>query len=272
MRAKDRLELENELRLALERGEFSLHYQPILSLQQDTIIGFESLLRWKSPSRGPISPAEFIPIAEETGLIVPIGEWVLREACAQLRRWQDQFPAEPALTVNVNISGVQFAHPELFDQINGILDRTGLAPSSLKLEITESVFMENAGHAQRLLLKLRDLGVQLQIDDFGTGYSSLAYLQHFPIQAVKSDRSFINRIGAERDTATNGTEIVKTIVALARDLGLETVAEGVETQEQLSELKRLNCQYGQGFLMARPMAGPAIELMLAERGELAVRA
>jgi EAL domain-containing protein (putative c-di-GMP-specific phosphodiesterase class I) len=196
-RAIARLEMESNLRAAFENGELYLNYQPIQSLTTDRLTGFEALLRWKSSSRGSIPPAEFIPVAEETGLIVPIGDWVLRAACHQLQIWQQNFPMDPPLSINVNISGVQFTQPRFLELVEQVLHETGLAPHSLKLEITESVFLENAEHANEILLKLRDLGVQLQIDDFGTGYSSLAYLQHFPIQTIKIDRSFISRMSSK---------------------------------------------------------------------------
>jgi diguanylate cyclase (GGDEF)-like protein/PAS domain S-box-containing protein len=258
------LELESELRVALERRELHLHYQVIRSLKYDRITGFEALLRWKSPTRGNVSPVEFIPAAEETGLIVPIGEWVLREACRQLREWQEEFPCTPPLTINVNISGIQFSHPGFVDLVKQILLETGLEAGSLRLEITESVFMENAEQANRTLLQLRDLGLHLQIDDFGTGYSSLAYLQQFPISTIKIDRSFISRIGSNGDGSSDGAEIVKTIVALARELGMDSIAEGVETEEQLQALKLLNCEYGQGFYLARPVDSQTTEMMLAK--------
>jgi EAL domain-containing protein (putative c-di-GMP-specific phosphodiesterase class I) len=263
-RAIARLEIENELRQAFENQQLYLCYQPIYSLADDRLAGFEALLRWTSPSRGAVPPSEFIPVAEETGLIVPLGEWVLREACRQAHYWQEAVPMTPPLTMNVNISGVQFSNPHLLQQVEQILNETGFAPQSLKMEITESVFMENAAQANEVLLKLRDLGVQIQIDDFGTGYSSLGYLQHFPIHTIKIDRSFIARMGrsADEEGNGNGSEIVKTIVALARDLGMEAVAEGVETAEQLAQLKELDCQYGQGYLIARPMDSKAAENLL----------
>jgi diguanylate cyclase (GGDEF)-like protein/PAS domain S-box-containing protein len=268
-RAIARLEMESNLRAGFEDGELYLNYQPIRSLSTDRLNGFEALLRWKSSFRGSIPPAEFIPVAEETGLIVPIGEWVLREACRQVQIWQRNYPMDPPLSININISGVQFTQPRFLELVEQVLYETGLAPHSLKLEITESVFLENAEHANEILLKLRDLGVQLQIDDFGTGYSSLAYLQHFPIQTIKIDKSFISRMGSKGNGGDDGSggEIVKTIVALARDLGMDAVAEGVETPEQLAQLKALDCQYGQGYLIARPMDSQAAEILLAQTRE-----
>ncbi|HEX9028754.1 MAG TPA: EAL domain-containing protein, partial [Anaerolineales bacterium] len=260
-----RLECEYELRMALERGEFKLHYQPICSLSNDQITGFEALLRWYSPTRGIVLPGEFIPVAEETGLIIPIGEWVLREACHQIIAWQQEYPSDPPLSINVNISGVQFANHALLDQVMGVLNETGLSPGRLRLEITESVFMENAENAAVVLQTLRQMGVHLQIDDFGTGYSSLSYLQNFPINAIKIDRSFISRMDPNNPDASSGSEIVKTIVALAHDLGVEAVAEGVETLDQLEQLKALECQYGQGFYLGLPMEASAAEAKLIVR-------
>ncbi|MEA4908545.1 MAG: EAL domain-containing protein, partial [Anaerolineaceae bacterium] len=257
--AIQRLELENDLRKALENHELHLHYQPILSLVDDKVTGFEALLRWDHKQRGNIPPVDFIPIAEETGLIIPIGRWVLERACQQVMLWQNHFHCDPALTININISGKQFTQPDLIEQIQQVLQDTGLDASNLKLEITESFFMENIDFAEDILIRLRHLGVQLQIDDFGTGYSSFGYLQQFPIHTIKIDRSFINRLGA----SGNKTEIVGTILTLARDLGMESVAEGVETEEQLQMLKLLGCNYGQGFLISRPVEPKVVEELLA---------
>ena len=253
-----RLELESQLRSALDHGEFQLHYQAIQALQTGHITGFEALLRWMPPGRAPVTPAEFIPVAEETGLIIPIGDWVLREACRQMRAWQDLYPSQPPLAINVNISSRQFTHPALVEQVARILSKTGLEPDSLRLEITESTFMENAELAARILADLQQIGVQFQIDDFGTGYSSLSYLQQFPINTIKIDRTFIGRIGRDG----HNSEIVRTILTLARDLGMGTIAEGIETEDQLAQLKNLDCQLGQGFLIARPMEPSRVENLL----------
>jgi diguanylate cyclase (GGDEF)-like protein len=256
--AVTRLELESRLRSALGRKEFHLHYQAIQELHTGRITGFEALLRWNPPGHAPVPPAEFIPLAEETGLIIPIGEWVLREACRQMRAWQDQHPRTPPLAINVNISSRQFTHPALVQQVARILAETGLEPDSLRLEITESTFIQNVELAARILSDLQQIGVQFQIDDFGTGYSSLSYLHQFPVNTIKIDRTFIGRIGQDGHNA----EIVRTILLLARDLGMGTIAEGIETEDQLAQLKDLDCQLGQGFFIARPMEPKRVEALL----------
>lgn len=258
-RAVALLQLETDLRRGLEREEFQLHYQPIVSLQTDEITGFEALIRWQHPQRGLVSPAEFIPFAEETGLIVPIGWWVFREACHQMRIWQLQFPEYSSLVMSINLSAKQFAQPDLLEQINQILQETNLEPSSLKLEITESVVMENAEAATAMLLQLRALGIRLSIDDFGTGYSSLAYLYRFPTHTLKIDRSFINKI----DSDSEQLEIVRTIVTLASNLGMDVIAEGVETVKQLAQLKTLNCECGQGYFFSKPVDSQTATALLA---------
>ncbi|HEX7974684.1 MAG TPA: EAL domain-containing protein, partial [Anaerolineales bacterium] len=258
--AMSRLELEGELRLAIERHELRVHYQPILSLQTDRIIGFEALLRWSHPRQGLVPPAEFIPLAEETGLILPIGRWVLAQACEQLRHWQQLFPADPPLMMSVNISGRQFADPFLFEQIEQTLAESGLDPTSLRLEITENLLVENSWLPLKVLNKLRDLGIQLLIDDFGTGYSSLGYVQRFPINTIKIDRLFVECMQGGSDRS----EIARTIVALARNLGLDTIAEGVETPEQLAQLKDLECELWQGFLFSEALDPSSVETLLCE--------
>lgn len=262
IRAMTRLELETDLRRAIERQEFRIHYQPIVSLNTGHIIGFEALVRWQHPNRGLISPAEFIPVAEETGLIVPIGQTVLREACQQTHKWQGQFPMNSPLTISVNLSSKQLTQPRLTEQIKQVLVETGLNMSSLRLEITESGIMENAEAAAATLKQLRDLGIQLQMDDFGTGYSSLNYLHRFPIDALKIDRSFVSRMGANGENS----EIVQTIVTLARNLNKGVIAEGVETVEQLDRLKALKCKYGQGFFFSKPVNAETAGVLIAKRG------
>jgi len=254
------LHLETDLRRALDRREFTVYYQPIVSLSTGEVQGFEALLRWRHPSHGFISPTEFIPVAEETGLILPIGRWALEEACRQMREWQGQFPRAAGLYVSVNLSGRQFANPELIEQIKEALETTGLAPQSLKLEVTESVVMEDIEKTIEMLRQLRALGVESSIDDFGTGYSSLSYLHHFPSSTLKIDRSFIGRMGA----AGENTEIVRTILLLARNLGMCVVAEGVETDGQLAQLQALSCDYGQGYLFSKAVNATTAGRMLSE--------
>lgn len=248
-RAVIRMRLESDLRRALEREEFCVYYQPILGLATGTLAGFEALVRWQHPERGLVPPAEFIPIAEETGLIVQLGEWVLDAACRQTREWHDLHPANKMLTVNVNLSGKQLVQSGLVQQVKDILTSTGLPAQNLKLEITESVVMENAEMATTVLNQLRNLDLHLCIDDFGTGYSSLSYLHRFPVDTLKIDRSFVKRIEEKDENA----EIVRTIATLARNLGMDVVAEGVETEHQLTCLKTLACEYGQGYLFAKPL-------------------
>ena len=258
-RAVSRLQLESDLRQAIEHNEFSVYYQPIVCLQTGRLAGFEALVRWNHPRRGLVEPADFIPVAEETGLIVPIGEWVLNEACAQVRQWQIDSPSHRSLSLSVNLSARQVAQPDLLDRIKQALDNSKLHAHNLKLEITESVVMENAEAAALMFKQLRSLGVQLSIDDFGTGYSSLSYLHRFPLNYLKIDRSFVMRLTTDNDNA-----IVRTISTLARNLGMEVIAEGIETEEQYRQLKMLGCEYGQGYLFSRPVNNDAVTRLLAQ--------
>ncbi|MBE9127970.1 MULTISPECIES: EAL domain-containing protein [unclassified Coleofasciculus] len=260
--ALERLQLETDLRRAIERQEFRVYYQPIVSLLTGKIIGFEALLRWQHPQRGLVSPGEFIPIAEETGLITPIGWWTLREACHQLSIWQQTFKSDRPLTMNVNLSCKQFIQPDLLSQIDKILKETNLTVGSLKLEITESVVMDNPDLVKTLLLELKRRQIHLCIDDFGTGYSSLSRLHNFPISTLKIDRCFVSRIGALGENS----EIVQAIVHLAKTLSMDVVAEGIEVLEQVSPLIALQCQYGQGFFFSKPVDSDAAgELLITER-------
>ncbi|MEA2595548.1 MAG: hypothetical protein QOF01_2017 [Thermomicrobiales bacterium] len=262
MRAKawERMELEAELRRAITDGEFRVHYQPIVDLATGRLAEVEALVRWAHPKRGLIAPGEFLPLAEETGLILPIGWWVLGEACRQVRAWQLAVPSAQSLAVGVNLSPRMFHHPRLAEEVARILAETGLDPACLKLEITEGVMMQDAADAVETLRRLKELGVQLAMDDFGTGYSSLAYLQHFPLDVLKIDRSFVSRLGIEGD----GFAFVRTIIGLAKTLDLAVVGEGVETDEQREHLQALGSDQGQGYLFARPL--PAAEMfgLLAE--------
>ncbi|WP_332997236.1 EAL domain-containing protein [Microcoleus sp. A006_D1] len=261
--AVERLRLETDLRMAVKRREFLLHYQPFVCLASGRIIGFEALVRWQHPQRGLISPVKFIPVAEETGAIVPLGEWVLEEACRQLRLWEGMFDFDRPLIMSVNLSGKQFAQPDLVDRIQAILAATGLNAESLKLEITESVVMDDVESAIAVLKHMKALNVKLGIDDFGTGYSSLSYLSRFPTDTLKVDKSFVGRM--ELESEGENVAIVRTIVTLAHALGMDVIAEGVETAAQLSRLRAIGCEYGQGYFFAKPLPSEdATALMASE--------
>jgi diguanylate cyclase (GGDEF)-like protein/PAS domain S-box-containing protein len=254
--ALQRLHLETDLRGAVERGEFALLYQPVVSLADGRIAGFEALVRWRHPARGVLQPAEFIPAAEETGLIVPLGRWVLREACRQMRDWNRRYGA--ALSVNVNLSPRQFGDSGLAADVADALRETELPAAFLKLEITENLLMGDAGGAASTLEELKTLGVELCIDDFGIGYSSLSYLHRFPIDTLKIDRSFITRLGGDGQS----DQIVRTIVVLAQTLNLRAVAEGVETPDQADRLRAMGCEYAQGFRFSHPVPGDSAGAMI----------
>jgi len=255
-----RLELEADLRRALERQELRLHYQPIVSLENGRIRAVEALARWQHPRRGLISPLQFIPIAEETGLIVPLGRWVLEEACRQIRHWQITHPEASDLLVSVNLSGRQFQNARLVDEVQQTLHETGLDPTCLQLEITETAVMKDAASTIKTLHELKALGVKLAIDDFGTGYSSLSYLRQFPVDTLKIDRSFVDGLGRE----AQDTELVRSVIAMAKSLSLAVTSEGIETTEQLTQLQELGCDRGQGFLLR-----PAAPCRSVRRGTLA---
>jgi diguanylate cyclase (GGDEF)-like protein len=255
------LRLENDLRRALDRDELVVFYQPIVSLKDGNICGFESLVRWQHPQHGLMLPKDFIPIAEDTGLIIDIGQHVLRESCRQMRAWQREGLVDMSMTMSVNLSNKQFTSLKLEEQIADILEQTNLDPRCLNLEVTETVVTENAEGACLMLRKLRALGIHLSIDDFGTGYSSLSYLHRFPVNTLKIDRSFISNMAAGNENSA----IVRTIIALADNLGMSVVAEGIETEAQREELHASGCDFAQGFLFARPGAASVIEKVLREQ-------
>jgi len=257
-RAATRLRMETDLRTAVERGEFELYYQPLVELQTGRVTELEALLRWRHPSRGIVPPLDFIPLAEETGLIVPIGSWVMADACRQVREWQGRFPRDEPLTLSVNLSVKQFAQPDFVANLVGIVRTSGLDPRCLKLEITETIAIDDPERTRGMLDELRGLGVRMYLDDFGTGYSSLGQLHRLSLDAIKIDRSFVMRM-------TDGPmhwQLVHTVRNLARNIGVAVIAEGVETVEQLAELRGLGCESAQGYLFSRPVPANEIEQML----------
>ncbi len=257
--ALERLRLETDLRRAVELNEFVLHYQPVVSLQNGRITGLEALVRWNHPDRGLIQPADFITVAEETGLIVPIGKWVLGEACHHIRQWQEAHPRSEPLSIGVNLSVKQFSQPDLMDQIATALAEAGVAASSLRLEITETAIIEKGKSAIVVLSQLRELGVQVYLDDFGTGYSSLSYLHGVPIDGIKIDRAFVGTM----DTDEKNLLLVRTILTLAQIVGVRAEAEGISSSDQLRELRALGCDQGQGYLFSAPITRQAVDEVLA---------
>jgi EAL domain-containing protein (putative c-di-GMP-specific phosphodiesterase class I) len=255
----ERLELEADLRVALERGELKLHYQPTIELSTSRVVGFEALVRWQHPTRGLISPLDFIPIAEGTGLIVPLGRWVVAEACRQAVAWSAQGITGP-LKMAVNVSVRQFDRADLAAVVAEVLTETGMPAGQLCLEMTESVLMTDTEENLAQLVALKALGVTLAIDDFGTGYSSLAYLRRFPVDTLKIDRSFVERLGEQTDDAA----LANTIVQLGRSLGMSTVAEGIEEYGQLAALREMGCDFAQGFYFSRPVPAEEAGHLLRE--------
>jgi EAL domain-containing protein (putative c-di-GMP-specific phosphodiesterase class I) len=253
-----RRKTENALRHGLERDEFELHYQPIVDIESGAIKGFEALVRWDRPHLGLVAPSEFIPVAEESGIIVPMGEWILGEACRQAARWQADLPSG-GLTVSVNLSGRQMAQRDIAETVRVALHEAGADPAGLVIELTETVLLDDVEQAVRTLDALRAIGVKLSMDDFGTGYSSLTYLRRFPIDIVKVDRSFVNQLGTDSRDAS----IVEMVVTLAHGLEIDVVAEGVETREQLDALAGMSCQFAQGYLFARPQPARQATALLA---------
>ncbi|MBV9784230.1 MAG: EAL domain-containing protein [Acidisphaera sp.] len=256
--ALKRLQLETDLRQALQNSEFVLQYQPIMSLKDQKLTGFEALVRWRRPGCGLVPPGDFIPVAEETGLIVPLGLWVLREACRTTRRWQQEFPQASHLTISINLSARQFTQPDLVEQVRRVIEEVGIDPRTVRLEVTESVTMGNAERAIRVLSQLKQLGVRLSLDDFGTGYSSLSYLQRFPLDVLKIDRSFISAMSHSPESL----QIVNTILNLARNLGMDVVAEGTEREAEVTQLKAMGCDFGQGYFFSKPVDATAVTSLL----------
>jgi len=250
-----------DLRHAFERGELLAVYQPKVNLRTHAIVGFEVLLRWRHPQRGLLPPSDFISVAEETGLIIPIGEWIIGEACRQLESWQAKFPADPPLSMNVNLSVKQLKDPNLVSHIRRILAETGIPPDTLKLELTESTVLSEVESAQEVLASIKALRVGLKLDDFGTGYSSLSYLRTFHFDSLKIDRTFVDRMGSDPECRA----IVETIIHLAEAFRMSVVAEGIENERQLVDLIGLGCETGQGFYFSEPLEAGLAEKLLEDR-------
>jgi EAL domain-containing protein (putative c-di-GMP-specific phosphodiesterase class I) len=254
-----RIQLERELRCSVEEQRFHLCYQPIVSLRTGKISGFEALVRWQHPTRGLVSPEEFIPLAEETGVIFALGTWAFKEACRQMHSWQQQFATTPPCFISINLAVKQLEQPDLVAQFDRILRETGLSPQSVKLEITESSLMDKTSTTAAVITQVRDLGLHVCLDDFGTGYSCMSYLHSFPIDTLKIDRAFVSRMC----TDTQSAAIVRTIMTLAHHLGMDVVAEGIEFPQQFLDLKALGCEYAQGHFVAAPLDSQAVEALLA---------
>ncbi len=266
-RAIANLQLETDLHRAIQRQEFVLFYQPIVCLKREKIVGVEALIRWQHPQKGLVPPNDFIPIAEDSNLIIPIGEWVIQEACDRLSRWQrqTQYPKLHELAIEVNLSVKQLAQPDLVEQLENIIREAKVDPQALKLEITETILMEDVETSRLVLNKLKASGFHLMLDDFGTGYSSLRYLQQLTISTIKIDRSFVNNL----EQNTHNQKIVAAMVNLAHTLGLNVIAEGIETKEQLEMLQQLGCDYGQGYLFGKPTSVADFEKMIVQESVLA---
>ena len=250
-RVIDHMQTENDLRRALQRKELELHFQPIIRLADDVVLVYEALLRWNHPTRGMLPPAAFIPVAEESRLIVPVGRWAIEEACRQAAAWQAQDPDGPPIGVSVNLSALQVTDPSLVHAVRNALENSGLEPTTLRLELTETTLMEEVEAPREALAALRALGVRLILDDFGTGFSSLGYLKRLPLSGIKLDRSFVENLSDGGQDAA----IVRAVTEMATSLGLDVCAEGVETQEQLEAVRELGCSHAQGFHLGRPMPG-----------------
>jgi EAL domain-containing protein (putative c-di-GMP-specific phosphodiesterase class I) len=264
IKATDAWPRRSDLLRAIDEHQFVLHYQPEVDLSTRRIVALEALIRWHHPERGMIAPMDFIPMAEETGLILPIGDWVMKEACRQIQSWNREDPNPSTLRVCINLSARQFSRPGLADHVQALLLQTGIAASQLGLEMTESSLIPNMHTALEVLSSLRNLGISLLLDDFGTGYSSLNHLHSFPFDVLKIDRSFVSRMSSGEQPL----QIVRTIVELARVLGMDVVAEGIETAEQYQLLRQLGCRYGQGYLFSKPLSAPAVTRLLRLPGRV----
>ncbi|MCJ7520532.1 MAG: bifunctional diguanylate cyclase/phosphodiesterase [Anaerolineaceae bacterium] len=256
--AISRLDLESQLREGIDKNEFLLYYQPIYSLLKKSLKGFEALLRWNHPKRGILTPADFLTVAEDSGIIEKIDEWVLFQACQQMKNWHDKFPQYQNLVININLSGRRFKHTGFIGSLKTAINDTGLKAEKICLEITETTLIENKYHAIEIFKSLHEMGVKIHIDDFGTGYSSLSYLQQFPVDTIKIDKSFISSMGKDK----KGDQLVQTIITMAQNLGINVIAEGIETRKQLNSLKSMSCQYGQGYYLSYPLPSSEIDLLI----------